>query len=151
VISEPAAGEVGSSVEGSGFFEQVGGAGHDSELVLAPQVGLRGAVEFDHGVVEAADDEQGGGAYLRKFGAGKVGPAAAGDNGRDIHCWVGGGVEGGSGAGAGAEVGQTARDIGHGGQFGGDVEQASGKQADVEDIAPVPLFLWGQQVKQQRA
>ena len=43
MVGEPAAREVGNRVERYGVLEQMGGAGHDTEVVLAPQPGLRGA------------------------------------------------------------------------------------------------------------
>src|SRR6185437_12700149 len=147
VVGEPAAREVGDRVERSRFLEQMGGTGHDSELVFAPQLGLRGAVEFDHGVVEAADDEQGRGTDLREPGGGKIRPPAARGDGRGGRCRICGGVKGGCGAGAGAEVAQKAWDAGHGAQFAGDVEQTAGEQADIEHLAPLPFLLGSEQVE----
>ena len=63
----------------------------------------------------------------------------------------GGGVKGGCGARAGAEVAQTAWDAGHRAQFAGDVEQTAGEQANVEHVAPLPFLLGSEEVEQQRA
>ena len=59
VAGEPVPGEPGGGVEGARLLEQVGGAGHDVQPVLAAQLGPAAcSVELDDDLVAAADDQQ---------------------------------------------------------------------------------------------
>ena len=57
VADEPVAGQRGRGGEGAWLLEQVSRAGHDGQVVLTPQPGLGPAVEVEHHLVIAADDE----------------------------------------------------------------------------------------------
>ena len=48
----------GCGIEGARLLEQVRGAGHDGQVILAAQLRLGPAVEVQHHLVTAADDEQ---------------------------------------------------------------------------------------------
>jgi hypothetical protein len=61
VAEEPVPGQSGGGIEGARLLEQVGRAGHDGQVILAAQLSLGPAVEAEHDVVLAADDEQRGG------------------------------------------------------------------------------------------
>src|SRR6266702_4971780 len=78
VADEPVPGQPGGRGEGARLLEQVGGAGHHSQVVLAPQLRLGPAVEVQHHLVMPADDEQCRSGHGREPGAGKIGAAAAG-------------------------------------------------------------------------
>ena len=98
-------GGLGGGPQGAGLLEQMGGTGDDGEAVVAvPELGLGLAVEVEHDIVVATDDEQGGRRDHRQPGAGEVGAATAGHHGGNIHVRFGGGPQRGRGTGAGAEV-----------------------------------------------
>jgi len=46
VAEEPVPGQPGGGIEGTRLLEQVGGAGHDSQVILAAQLDLGPAVEI---------------------------------------------------------------------------------------------------------
>jgi fermentation-respiration switch protein FrsA (DUF1100 family) len=77
VAGEPHGGELGDVFERAGFLEQVGGAGHERELVGAAQQPLGLFVEPDDDVVAGADDQQRRGADLGQAGRGQVGAPTA--------------------------------------------------------------------------
>ena len=149
---EPGPGESGDVVECARLFEQMGGAGDDAQPVRASQPHLGGPVEVDDDVVAAADDQQRGGPDKTQPWAREVGSAAAGHDGRHVVVRVGGGPQGGAGSGARPEVADW-QTFGAGlvVQPGGDVEEPAGEQFSVEDVAPVGLFLDGEQVEERGA
>jgi hypothetical protein len=89
VADEPVPGQPGGGVEGARLLEQVGGAGHHSQVVLAAQLSLGPAVEVQDHLVALADDEQRRRGHGRKPGPGKVRAAAAGHHGRDAGVGLG--------------------------------------------------------------
>ena len=82
MAGEPVTGQPGGGIEGTGFFEQVSGAGHHGQLALAPQRGLGLAVEAEHHIVTSADGEQRRRRYQAEASAREIGMAAAGYHGR---------------------------------------------------------------------
>ncbi len=56
VLGEPVGGQLRDGFEGTGFLEQVGGAGDDGELALARELRLGLAVEVEHEVVATSDN-----------------------------------------------------------------------------------------------
>jgi hypothetical protein len=76
VGDEPLGGKVGDGVEGAWFFEQVTGAGDDLETRLAVHALLCVAVEFEHDVVPASDDQQGRRGDLWEAGPCEIGSTA---------------------------------------------------------------------------
>lgn len=57
VLGEPVGGEASHVFKRAGLLEQVGGAGHHVEPVVAAEATLCIPVEFQHSVVVAADDQ----------------------------------------------------------------------------------------------
>jgi hypothetical protein len=104
MVGVPLPCELGDCIEGAGLFEQVRGVGDDGKPVLTAQPGLGLAVEGEHDLVEAADDEQCGCGDVGEAGGGQVWSAAAGDDGGDVRVRFGGGPQRSGGAGVGAEV-----------------------------------------------
>jgi hypothetical protein len=61
MLLKPVPAEIDHNVERPGFLEQMGGSGNDLQSLLTGKFRERGAVDFKHGVVKCADDQQGGG------------------------------------------------------------------------------------------
>ncbi len=102
---EPTAGQARDFLQGARFGKQMGGAGNDDQFLFAAQ-GLKGlAVELNDRFIVAAHDEQRGSLHRGQGLAGKVGPAAAGDDGPG-GAQGGRGHEGGGCPGAGAKKAQ---------------------------------------------
>lgn len=80
---EPVSGQAGDLLERASFLEQVGGSGHDLDLVFCFKQGGGLAVEVDHRLIASADDQEGGRLDARQELACQIGPATTGDNGRD--------------------------------------------------------------------
>jgi len=70
VAEEPVPGQPGGHVEGARLLEQVAGAGHHGQAVLAVQFGLGAAVEVQYHLIVAADDQQHWRGHGRQPGAG---------------------------------------------------------------------------------
>ena len=104
VALEPLAGEPRDLLERSGLLEQVGGAGHDRELRRCSQQAPRFAVELEHDLVMAADDQQHRCAHLWQPRGREVWPSAARDDRADLLAQLRGRPQRRAGAGAGAEV-----------------------------------------------
>ena len=104
MIAEPTGCKIGGGLQSPRLFEEVGCARDDlhSFLALEPVEGR--AVHFDDGMVEAADNEEGGGGDIWKNPVREVGPAAARDDGVNDRSELRGGDEGGGGTCAGAEI-----------------------------------------------
>ncbi len=118
----------------------MGGAGHDVETALAFHQPLRVSIEFDHLIIETADDEQCGRLDARQRLSSKVRAPAARDDGRDAR-FVRRGDERGRGAGARAEEadGQIAKVALR--RPGDRLPYTRAEQRDVEDIAAVVSFF----------
>ena len=58
MAEEPVPGQPGNGVESTRLLEQVSGAGHHGQVVLAAQLRLGPAVEIQHHLVAPADDQQ---------------------------------------------------------------------------------------------
>lgn len=81
MVPEPPGGVADHRVECAGLLEQVMGVRHDHELVLAPQMDHRLAVELDHRQVLTADDQLRGRPDARqRRRSRKVGASAARDD-----------------------------------------------------------------------
>lgn len=139
-------------IELAGFLEQVGGAGNDQQALVAAEQGEGLAIEVDHHVVVADDQECGCGECRHGRGAGHGGPAAARDDGRDSRAVAGCQSQPGGGAGAGAE---QAERQGHGERLGaepgGGLAKPPGQQSDVETVLVNAIFVRAEQVEQEGA
>ena len=152
MAEEPVPGQPGNGVESTRLLEQVSGAGHHGQVVLAAQLRLGPAVEIQHHLVAPADDQQRRRGHRGQPGTGQIWAAAAGHHGRDASARLGRRQQRRRGAGAGAEVADGGpRRARLGAQPSGHLDQAAGEQADVEHVGPVPFLLGGEQVEQQRA
>jgi len=60
------------------LVDRVGGSLHDGQAVGAAQLGLSSAVQFEHRLVPASHDQQGGCLHLREPSPGQVGTAPPG-------------------------------------------------------------------------
>ena len=147
---EPGAGHLGDGLERAGLLEQMAGAGHDPEQLLAGQRGQRLPVQLEDVAVVAADDQQRGRHDLGKPRPCEVRASAARHHRGDPVVEFRGREQGRAGAGAGAE--QAERQIGDVG-LAADPERrfhhAFGKQRNVEDVAAVVRFGWRQQVEEK--
>src|SRR5262245_42088056 len=136
-------------VESARLFKEVAGAGNDSQLLRAREL-LEGlAVEVEHDVILAADDQERRRPDLAKGVSGQIGPAAAGDDGVHHLRMKRRGDQGRAASGAGAEEAQLERP---GRRLalepaGGGVKAASQK-LDVEDLRAILRLRHGQEVNQ---
>ena len=103
MFEEPSGGEPGDFLERAGFFKQMRGARHDLQVLLASEQTERFRVEFDHGFVQLADDEEGRALHPPQRAPRQVRPAAARHDGADDFAEIRGRHERRAAAGAGAE------------------------------------------------
>jgi hypothetical protein len=68
VAGEPVPGQPGGGIEGAGLLEQVTGARHHGQVILAPQLRLGAAVEVQHHLIVPADDQEHGRGHGREAG-----------------------------------------------------------------------------------
>jgi len=75
---EPGARQPCHDFQAAGLIKGMRGAGDDLEFFLAPQCGIRNAIEFHHPIIQTADDQQRGCADLAKtVFTRKIRPSAA--------------------------------------------------------------------------
>ena len=75
-LGEPSTRQRGGGLESARFLEEMGRAGDDLEPVLASQLRLCLAIEFQHHVVVTTDDEEGRGGDDRQSLGGQVGASS---------------------------------------------------------------------------
>src|SRR5215469_9061902 len=68
MLDEPVAGQASDGPQRAGLLEQVGGAWHDGEPVLALQLLLRLPVQAEHDLVAAANNEKRRGLHVSEPG-----------------------------------------------------------------------------------
>src|SRR5512145_2006280 len=92
--AEPTAGKLNDPIERARLFEQVGGARDNLQPLLAGGSVEGPPIDLDHGMVVAADDQQGRGADVRKRAARQIGPSSAGKDSGDVSGKPGSGNQG---------------------------------------------------------
>ncbi len=140
------------SVEGAWLFEEMRGARHDRQPVLAAKLSLRFPVQLEHDGVVSADDQQRRRRHPREMWSGQIGPASTADDGSDRNGRIVGGNQRRRRAGARSE--QSDRQVADGFVVVNPTRrrgETRGQQLDVEHVSAIVRFVVGQQVERERA
>jgi len=114
MLYEPVCGDFCGLLQCAGLFEQMGGTGNQREFLSAVQQRIRLLVQFDHTIVRATDDQQGGCSNAAQCCfSGKVGASTARYYCRNLVAHIRSSLQCGGGSGAGAKIAQ-ARVLGFG-------------------------------------
>ena len=151
MLLKPFSGMLDHRFHGSRLRKEMSCASDDLYLFRRPQQGKRLFVELDHPDVGAPDNKQGGRTDHGDCITSKIRPTSARDYGADPIGKPGRSNQRGRSAVAGTE--QAARKVRnrrpllikplH------NLDETIRKQGNIEDIGPVGLFCWRQQVEQQ--
>src|SRR6476659_259786 len=106
MLTEPFQGLLGHLLERPWFFKQMRRTRNDHQLLWASEKRIGMLIQLDHGVIFAADQEQGWGDHLRQETFGEVRPPSARHNGSHLKRSLCSGLESGGSSGAGTEVAQ---------------------------------------------
>ena len=151
MLLKPFSGMLDYRLHGSRLRKEMSCASDDLYLFWPPQQGKRLFVELDHPDVGAPDNKQGGRTDHGDCITSKIRPTPAGDYGADPIGKPCRSNQRSRSAGAGTE--QAARKVRNRRPLAikplHNLDETIGKQGDIEDIGPVGLFSWGQQVEQQ--
>jgi len=155
VTLKPMRGEIRHFFQRARFLEQVGRAGNDLHLLLAPEPRKRLAIEADNGIIVTANNEESGGVNVRQRIAREIRPATARDNRLDLPFKFGGGNQRRSRAGTRAEKAEF--EICDLVSVGGPSRRFNEPACEHHDVEPkmaceilLLFFTRREQVKQQR-
>ena len=150
VSLEPRSGQPRDLLERTGLLEQMRRAGYDRQLGGHVQPALGLAVELEHELVPAADDQQHRCAHLCQRVGGQVWTAATRDDRTDLLPELGRGRQRrGRARARPEEADREARQVGLRPRPARRRHQPLRQQGDVEHVRAIALLLLPQQVEQQ--
>ncbi len=151
MLKKPSTGVIGHLFQRAGFFKQMRGLGNDDQFFLAGKQGEGLLIHLDHGEIIAAHNQKGGGCNARQERFSKVRAPPARNHSSDRARLAGGGLQGGSGSGAGAKVADeelTGRRLDRQPMGGG--KEPIREEIDVEDLASVIGLGFVEEINKER-
>ena len=149
VTAKPFSGEPGDLLERPWLFEQMGCPGHDDQTTLGAQPSLGFSIDRFHRGVAPSHYQQGWGRHRTKTLLGEVRAAPSGDDSHNVFL-LGGSPQCSPRPRAGTEVADGhSLPAGFGPYPRRHPGQAVSEKGDIEDVGPIGLLVWCQQVEEE--